>query len=115
MADKVKKALGPKGDKARRALHTEGVHYKRAHNGGYHAEVERHTGDGKHHHTEHHVIPNANDLAEHLQDHMGDQPAAGEQQPQQEAEPQPGAEMAGGGAGGPDMGGGGAGPMPPGA
>lgn len=77
-----------------RKLHTHAVRYERADNGGIHAKVERHTSEG-HHHTEDHVLADADDAAAHLQEHMGDQPAMGEGQPPEEA-PGPEAEMGGG-------------------
>lgn len=98
----IKKALGGKHGKGEgRKLHTHAVKYERAHNGGFHAHVERHTDEGPHH-TEHHVLANADDAAAHLQEHMGDQAEMGEQEsPQSVAPPEPegGAEMAGAGAG----------------
>lgn len=95
----IKKALSGKRGKEEkgRKLHTHAVRYERAHNGGFHAHVERHTDEGPHH-TEHHVLANADDAAQHLQDHLGDQPAAGELTPPQEAAPEEA--MAGAGAGG---------------
>src|SRR3974390_1403615 len=93
--DSVRKAMGKNGhDKGK--LHTHSVKYERADNGGLHAHVERHTSAGPHH-TEHHVLGSADDAAEHLMQHMGDQPGMGEQAPPESAEPP---EAAAGGAGG---------------
>lgn len=98
----VRKALGGKGGKKEGAkLHTHGVHYERASNGGIIAHVHRHTGTpgGDHtpHHTEEHVLPDAATAQDHMQENLGDQPAAGEMQPQQAAAPPPDP-AAGGGA-----------------
>jgi hypothetical protein len=86
----IKRALGGKkrgeGEGKGRKLHTHAVKYERAHNGGFHAHVERHTDEGPHH-TEHHVLANADDAAQHLQDHMGDQAEMGEQESPQTVEP----------------------------
>lgn len=101
----VKRALGGKSK-----LHTHSIKYSRADNGGLHAHVERHTSEG-HHHDEHHVLASPEDAAEHLQEHMGDQPAIGEATPPESVEPPGGADAgaAAGGPGGPP--GAGAGPM----
>jgi len=89
----VRKAL-----KSGRKLHTHAVRYSRADNGGIRAEVERHTKDGAHHHTEHHVLTGPDDAAQHLQEQMGDQPNIGQAAPPpDEAE---GQEMQGAGGGG---------------
>lgn len=98
----VHRALGGSKSKGKK-LHTHAVKYTRADNGGIHAEVERHTAEG-HHHTEHHVLGSASDAADHLQEHMGDQPEMGAQQsaptvPAPEAAG-PEAAMGGGGDGG---------------
>ena len=57
MEHEVKRALDGKGKKHK--LHTHEVHYKRAENGGYHAEVHRHHGEGPRSeglsHIEHHI------------------------------------------------------------
>lgn len=104
--DKVKSAL-----KKGRKLHTHEVTYRRADNGGIHAEVKRHTKEG-HHHTEHHVLASAADAQQHFQEHMGDQPDAGAQPSMPEAPPPeamgggPGADGGTAGPGGPG------GPMP---
>lgn len=82
MAEGIKQALGGKGGKK---LHTHSVHYERAANGGFHAHVARHTSDGAHHHTEHHVLLSPEDAVAHLQEHLGNQPAAGEGEPPEEA------------------------------
>lgn len=89
--ESVKKALG--GKKAGK-LHSHSVRYERADNGGLHAHVERHTSAG-HHHTEHHVLASPEDAAEHLQEHLGDQPPVGQGTPPQEVDPS---------AGGPEQG-----------
>jgi hypothetical protein len=103
MAKSVHEALGKKkGEK----LHSHSVKYERADNGGLHAHVERHTAAG-HHHTEHHVLASTDDAAEHLQEHMGDQPSIGEAAPPQEAESAGGADAGAGAAAG-----GAAGPAP---
>lgn len=96
--EKVKKALGGKSNK----LHTHSVKYSRADNGGIHAHVERHTASGPHH-SEHHVLASPEDAAEHLQEHMGDQPPIGGVTPPAEAQPPAGGADAGAGA---DLGGG---------
>ena len=102
---KIKGAL----KKGARKLHTDEVAYKRADNGGIHARVERHTKEGGHHHTEHHVLADFDDAQKHFQENMGDQPAAGDQPPQQQTEPDPQMAAAGAaGAQGGDGGGGGA-------
>ena len=92
----VRHALGGKkeGEHERgEKLHTHGVHYERAHNGGVIAHVHRHTGepgrDHKPHHVEEHVLPDMEAAGDHLQEHMGDQPASGEMEPQQAAAPEP--------------------------
>lgn len=100
----VKKALGAKGERKGAKLHTDGVTYRRAHNGGIRAEVHRHTGtpggaDSTHHHTEQHILPDLESSQEHMQEHLGDQPPAGEMEPQQTAAP-PDPEAAGGAAAG---------------
>jgi hypothetical protein len=101
----ARKALGGKeGHEKGAKLHTHGVHYERAGNGGLIAHVHRHTGmpggEHAHHHTEEHVLPDADAAQEHLEEHMGDQPAAGEVEPQASAAPpQDPAAMAGGGGG----------------
>jgi hypothetical protein len=89
MAEKheaIKKALGNKKGKT----HTHGVHYERAANGGYIAHVHKHHGTGPHSeghsHSEEHVLADKDALAEHLDQQMGDQPAAGEMEPPQEAD-----------------------------
>jgi hypothetical protein len=114
MAEKhegAKKALGAKHDREKEKseheggekLHTHGVHYERAGNGGVIAHVHRHTGkpgvDHAHHHTEEHVLPDTEAAQAHLDEHMGDQPAAGEMEPAQATAPPPPPEMAGAGAG----------------
>jgi len=94
----VRDALGgskkKEGKKEGAKLHTHAVHYERAHNGGVIAHVHRHTGtpggaDHMPHHTEQHVLPDVESAQEHLQENMGDQPAAGEMEPQQAAAPPP--------------------------
>jgi hypothetical protein len=99
MADhEIKRALGGKGTGK---LHTHSVHYERADNGGLHAHVARHTSDGAHHHTEHHVLADPEDAVAHMQEHLGDQPAIGAAPPD-----------AGGGAPGGDGAAGGGEPEP---
>lgn len=100
--EKIKAAL-----KKGRKLHTHQVTYKRADNGGLHAHVERHTKQG-HHHTEHHVLANKNDAAQHLLEHMSDQPEIGAGAPPEVAPPEAsegegamGADAAGGATGAP--------------
>lgn len=101
--EKVKNALKRGG----RKLHTHSVSYSRADNGGLHAKVERHTKEG-HHHTEDHVLASKEDAAQHLLDHMSDQPPVGGGAPPEQAEPEGEEAMAGApGAGGAS------GPMPP--
>jgi len=91
----IHKALGGKGKKS--PTHTHGVHYERAANGGYVAHVHKHHGKGPHSeghsHSEEHVLPDKEAMLEHMDEHMGDQPAAGEMAPPQEPE------EAGGGGG----------------
>lgn len=109
----IHRALGGKPGK-KPPTHTHGVHYERASNGGYVAHVHKHHGKGPHSeghsHSEEHVIPDKEALAAHMDEHMGDQPAAGEM-PGTPPEP----EEAGGGGGAaaapPEAAG--AGPMPP--
>lgn len=89
--------------------HVHRVEYERADNGGFHAKVHVHHAEAPHEHvhTVHHVLPNAEAAADHLQEHMGDQPAAGEAPDDGTggAEPEPeAAGMAGGAAGGPTPG-----------
>jgi len=91
----VKKALGGKDGKNK--LHTHSVKYTRADNGGLHAHVERHSSSG-HHHDEHHVLSSPEDAAEHLQEHLGDQPEIGGATPPQEIEAPGGGADAGPGA-----------------
>jgi hypothetical protein len=103
----IRRALSGKHKGKGEKLHTHAVKYERAHNGGLHAHVERHTEDGAHHHTEHHVLANTEDAAEHLQEHMGDHPAMGELEsapttPPPQGEPD-GDEMAGAAAPGAGM------------
>jgi len=104
----IKHALDGKGRKAGKT-HTHGVHYERAANGGYIAHVHKHHGKGPHSeghsHSEEHVIPDAEAQQAHFQEHMGDQPAAGEM-PGAAPAPEPeGAEEGPGAApGGPPMG-----------
>jgi len=83
----VRKAL-----KSGRKLHTHAVRYSRADNGGIRAEVERHTKDGAHHHTEQHVLTGPDDAAQHLQEQMGDQPGIGQGVPEQEVSEAPDAD-----------------------
>ena len=97
----VHEALG--GKKEKKPTHTHGVHYERADNGGYRAHVTQHFGKGPHSeghsHTEEHVLPDKAAMEEHMDEHMGDQPAAGEMpDPQQAEAPAAGAD-AGAGAG----------------
>jgi hypothetical protein len=108
MAEKheaIKKALGE--HKAGKT-HTHGVHYERAANGGYIAHVHKHRGPGPHSeghsHSEEHVLPDKDAMAEHMEEHMGDQPAAGEMAPPEE--PQNPAEQGAGGPAGAMAGGG---------
>ena len=99
--EKVKHALGGKERKEEereKKTHTHGVHYERADNGGVRAHVHVHHGEGPrsegHSHTEEHVLPDMEAAGEHLQEHMGDQPATGEMPPP-EATLAPGAETGG--------------------
>lgn len=78
----IAKALGRKGGKT----HTHAVRYERAHNGGFHAHVEKHHEDGSHSHDEHHVLMSPEDAASHMEEHMGDQPpVGGGAEPEEEA------------------------------
>jgi hypothetical protein len=72
--------------------HTHSVKYERADNGGLHAHVERKHEDGTTHH-EHHVLMSAEDAGDHLQEHMGDQPDAG-QMPEEQPDPEQGSPQA---------------------
>jgi hypothetical protein len=71
-------ALSGDHKKKKTPTHTHGVHYERAHNGGYLAHVHKHHGKGPHSeghsHTEEHVLPDAEALQAHMDEHMGDQP-----------------------------------------
>ena len=105
--DRVRKALSKTGD-SKGKLHSHSVKYERADNGGIHAHVERHTSSGPHH-TEHHVLNGPDEAAEHLQEHLGDQPPIGGATPPDSAEPPEAAAGgapagAGGGAPAPGMG-----------
>jgi hypothetical protein len=91
MEHEVTKALGgANGNGKRPKMHTHGVHYERASNGGYVAHVHKHYGKGPHSegpsHTEEHVLPDKEAMLEHMDQHMGDQPAAGEMEPPEEAQ-----------------------------
>lgn len=102
----IKRALGGKGGEK---LHTHSIRYERAHNGGFHAHVEKHTASGEHHHTEHHVLAGPADAAEHMQENMGDQPNIGQAPPDAGAggspsEPAPDAGAMAGAAAPPGMG-----------
>jgi hypothetical protein len=98
----IHQALGGKTGKPR-PVHTHGVHYERADNGGVRAHVTKHYGKSPksegHSHTEEHVLPNMEAAQEHLQEHMGDQPAAGEM-PTAQAAIDPDQEQDGGAGGG---------------
>lgn len=104
MEHEVRKALGGKGGKSK--THTHGVHYERADNGGYRAHVTKHHGAGPHSeghsHTEEHILPDKEAMMDHMDQHMGDQPPAGEMEPPQEAQMDQGG---GGGATMPQAGG----------
>jgi len=98
----VKRALDGKGE-GKKKVHTHGVHYERADNGGVRAHVHKHFGEGPHSeghsHTEEHVLPDMDAAKEHLEEHMGDQPATGEMEPPEQAEgvqPEPGGGAAAG-------------------
>lgn len=84
MKEEISKALDG-GKKGKSETHTHRVEYERAHNGGYVATVHKHHGKGPHSeghsHTETHVIPDKEQMMEHMDEHMGDQPAAGEMEP----------------------------------
>lgn len=87
----ISKAL--EGKKKKTPTHTHSVKYTRGHNGGHIAHVEKHHGKGPHSeghsHTEEHVIPDNEAAQAHFDEHMGDQPAAGEMEaPQPAAEPE---------------------------
>lgn len=73
---------GKKGGGKKPEMHTHGVHYERADNGGIRAHVTKHLGKGPHSeghsHTEEHVLPDMKAAQAHMDEHMGDQPAAGE-------------------------------------
>lgn len=94
----IRHALGG-GDKGpKHKTHTHSVHYERASNGGFIAHVHKHHGEGPHSeghsHTEEHALPDKDAAAEHLEEHMGDQPGYGEEMPAppaEEAEPAPAA------------------------
>jgi hypothetical protein len=86
MEREIRHALGGKGKGHK--THTHGVHYERADNGGYIAHVHKHHGEGPrsegHSHTEEHALPDKEAVAEHFDEHMGDQPGFGEEMPQQQ-------------------------------
>jgi hypothetical protein len=99
MEHDIKRALNGKG---KSKTHTHGVHYERASNGGYIAHVHKHHGKGPHSegmsHVEEHALPDKEAVAEHFDEHMGDQPGYGEEMAQaapaepaeeQGGEPQP--------------------------
>lgn len=90
MADR-REAIGRGLDGGKKKkTHTHGVHYERAGNGGFIAHVHKHFGEGPHSeghsHSEEHVIPDKDEMMAHMEEHMGDQPGAGEMEPPQEAE-----------------------------
>lgn len=101
MDEKVSKALEGK-KRGKKHVHTHAVEYRRADNGGFHAKVEKHHGKGPHSeghsHTETHVLPDADAMQEHMQEHMGDQPPAGEMPEPQPAQQEPEAQPAAAGA-----------------
>jgi hypothetical protein len=99
----VRRGLDGHGKKS--PTHTHGVHYERAANGGYIAHVHKHHGKGPqsegHSHTEEHVLADKKAQKEHFEEHMGDQPAAGEmpeeeQNPAEQAQAAPPADAAAG-------------------
>jgi hypothetical protein len=78
-SEAIHEALSGEGEgKKKGKPHTHSIHYERADNGGYHARVEKRHKDGTHHSTEHHVLMGKDDAAEHLMEHLGDQPDAGQ-------------------------------------
>ena len=86
MDEKVKQALGG-GHHGEHEPETETheLHYKRADNGGFHVHVsKRAKATHEHHHSETHVLPDIEAAKEHLEQHMGDQPPAGEAEPDDE-------------------------------
>lgn len=91
MEHEVKRALDGKGKK--RKLHTHEITYTRAANGGYHAKVHRHHGEGPHSeglsHTEDHILPDSESAQGHFEQHMGDHPEFGEMESPEEAQSEP--------------------------
>lgn len=81
----VKKALSKEGGKKKKE-HVHGVHVRRAAGGGYIArhEMADEEGNPSGNAAPEHVINDPEALQAHMQEHMGDQPAAG-------AAPAPGA------------------------
>jgi hypothetical protein len=85
MADKKKDAamkhmgeVKPKEGKEKR--HVDEMHIKRGAKGGFVVHHDMKGGEKEHEEkrTGPHVIANADDLHDHIDEHMGDQPAAGE-------------------------------------
>lgn len=91
--DEVKRALGGHQKEGKRKLHVKREETERADNGGFHRVLHFHDSEtGEHHHTEHHILPDTEAANEHFEQHMGDQPAAGEVEPDEAegAAPPPG-------------------------
>lgn len=80
MKEAIHEALGHEG-KHKVKAHTHSIHYERADNGGFHARVEKRDHEGHPHKTEHHILPDMESAQAHMDEHMGDQPAAGEMPP----------------------------------
>lgn len=99
--EEIKRALEGRGKKTGKT-HTHSVHYERASNGGIIAHVHKHHGKGPHSegpsHSEEHVLPDMEAAQAHLDEHMGDQPAAGELQGAPPPQPQGGGPEEMGGA-----------------
>lgn len=88
----------PAGKKHEKKLHTHEMHIKRADHGGHIVHHHMRDEDGNEAGTQTAVVPDNEALGQHVQDAMGDQPAAGEGAPPQTA-PDPAA-AAGGAPGG---------------
>lgn len=82
--EKVKTALGREdGGGGKKKTHVHGMHIRRAANGGFIARHEMADEDGNpaiDAGANEHIIPDMDAAHDHLDAHMGDQPAAGDQQ-----------------------------------
>jgi hypothetical protein len=79
--EKVKHALGREdGEDREKKHHVHGMHIRRAHNGGFIARHELADEDGnpaEGQATQEHILPDMDSAHAALDQHMGDQPAAG--------------------------------------